>query len=339
VNPPPVVKPPPPKPKPVPTGETPTDQTFTLADLTYHEAKLDAKAGVRCLAWDSAGKSFYFLESSGLLRRLSVPSFQEEARLDAGFACSWVSPSREGLLLTIPEKNEVWILNPDTLEVKNKLTLTGVTRMVSAPNLSVGFAFAGADIVLVVDLQKRTAGKKFLAQTLGRPGSFGTPVVTPDGRYLFTASGLGELIRIKIDGSRVLAEQATPALGGNAPGIEVSNDYVALPCGAGNSKGLPNHPNISGYSTYVYAVSDLTRPVAVVAAGAYPRALAFDAASGTIYAQNADNQLMLFTLTGEKEKEYSLGGGDVKQILVHPKGRKAVILTHEALFFVELPEK
>ncbi len=48
---------------------------------------------------------------------------------------------------------------------------------------------------------------------------------------------------------------------------------------------------------------------------------------------------MVFSLTGEKEKEYSLSGGDVRQILVHPKGRKVVILTTTTLFFVELPGK
>lgn len=40
-----------------------------------------------------------------------------------------------------------------------------------------------------------------------------------------------------------------------------------------------------------------------------------------------------------KKKEYALGGGDVKQLLVHPDGGKALVLTTEKELFVELPAK
>jgi hypothetical protein len=74
-----------------------------------------------------------------------------------------------------------------------------------------------------------------------------------------------------------------------------------------------------------------------VASGAYPRAVGFDPKAGLIYAQNFQNQLIIYDPSGIKIKEFKLGpGGDVKQFLVHPEGRKLLVLTGTKLYYVQV---
>ena len=69
-------------------------------------------------------------------------------------------------------------------------------------------------------------------------------------------------------------------------------------------------------------------------------ALAFNPKNGQIYSQNHNHQLLVFTPKGDKHKEYELGGGmGVRQILVHPDGKKILVLTDEKLMLVTLPKE
>jgi len=55
------------------------------------------------------------------------------------------------------------------------------------------------------------------------------------------------------------------------------------------------------------------------------------------YAQN--HEMLIFDPVGVRLKEFTLGPtGDVKQFLVHPDGRKVLILTEKKLYYVEISE-
>ncbi len=57
------------------------------------------------------------------------------------------------------------------------------------------------------------------------------------------------------------------------------------------------------------------------------------------YAQNHEKQLLIFDPVGVRLKEFTLGPtGDVKQFLVHPDGRKVLILTEKKLYYVQISE-
>jgi hypothetical protein len=114
----------------------------------------------------------------------------------------------------------------------------------------------------------------------------------------------------------------------------VSSDskYVCLPSGGGNY-------GTAGYCTFIYSVSDLTRPQITIGSGAYPRQVGFDPKAGLVYAQNHEKQLLIFDPLGVRLKEFTLGPtGDVKQFLVHPDGRKVLILTDKKLYYVQIGE-
>ena len=51
-----------------------------------------------------------------------------------------------------------------------------------------------------------------------------------------------------------------------------------------------------------------------------------------------DKQLIVFDERGTRLSEYALpGGGESRQFLAHPAGKKLVVLTSQRLLFVEVP--
>ena len=72
---------------------------------------------------------------------------------------------------------------------------------------------------------------------------------------------------------------------------------------------------------------------AVRLVGKHPKA-------GQIYAQNFEKQFIVFNNAGMKLKEVELSNDRqfVRQILVHPEGRKAIVLDEKNIWCVEVPK-
>ena len=169
---------------------------------------------------------------------------------------------------------------------------------------------------------------------------FGMPAVSPDGKFLFCV-GFECLHRFGINGPDLTYEEMGPRIGQNPQRIEISPDskYVALPSGGGNYN-ISDHPQVGSYGTYVYKVTDLLMPVITLASGSYPRTLAFDKEAGKLYAQNYERTVITFTPKGLKEKEYEIAprGDDARQMLLYPGGHRLLVLTGNALHWVEFPK-
>jgi len=289
------------------------------------EIKANPGDTLRCLCWTADGKSFYSLEKSGVLRRIALDGLKETLRSNLGAACSWMSPSAEGLLVAVSGLQEVWVLDPMTFQAKKKIPVPSLDRVASAPGLSV--AFASGSGLSVLDLKsgqvvKQYMGREFPAKFIG----LAWPTVTPDGKYLFTAGGIEQLHRFRIEGQNLVYEQSSPRIAQNGQCIELSPDskYVCLPSGGGNYGASPS------YSTFIYSVKNIETAALTIPGGAYPRAMGFDPKRGTIYAQNHGSSLIIFTDKGIKQKEYAIpGAGEVRQILSHPDGGKVLLLTNQ----------
>src|SRR5262249_45942055 len=105
------------------------------------ELKLATANVPGCLCWAADGRSFYYLDGgTGTVGQVALDGFRLVRRLETRQRCSWLSVSAEGLLLTASAAGEVWLLDPKTLSVKERLAAPGVMRTVSAPPLSVAFA-------------------------------------------------------------------------------------------------------------------------------------------------------------------------------------------------------
>src|SRR5262249_39535287 len=112
---------------------------------------------------------------------------------------------------------------------------------------------------------------------------------------------------------------------GTMTGVCVSPDskWVCLPTGGGNRGGLPNHPQVKLYSTYIYPVENITRPAFVIHQGPYPTVVAFAPISQRVFSQNVDKSLLVCDMKGQLLQEYDIAGRnwDVVDLVVHPKGQ------------------
>lgn len=293
---------------------------------------------VEDMIWTPAGDAFFALTGDGVLSRIVLETLVEERRIDLGRRCSFLALSVQGLLAAMNDLQEVWVIDPASLEIKHRIAAPGVDRILSGPSLNFAIAASAGehgapnrdDGVLYIDLLKGEPVHQFQV-----PTKFAR--ITPDGKYYFAQGGIEQLISFRIQGTILVRDQSTGRIAQNGQGICISPDskHVCLPSGGGNYGAL--------YGTYVYAVGDLSRPELTIASGAYPRLVGFDPAGEMIYTQNHSVQLMVFSDTAIKRKEYKLSDSrsypdDPRQFVAHPKGKKLLVLLQHRLLFVEFQE-
>lgn len=165
--------------------------------------------------------------------------------------------------------------------------------------------------------------------------------LTPDGRYLFTMSDTGQLVRFRIDGQTILFEEISDRIADNGKVIDVSPDgsLVCLPSGGGNNENIENHPrNIGPYSTYVYNVRNIRKPKFVIRQGPYPRTVAFDPEHYRIFSQNHTHNLMMFDEEGTPQEQFTLEMGQTRQILPHPQRNGLLLLSDKGLYWVDFAD-
>jgi len=320
-------------------GDALKGESKAIEDLMVTPLTLDAAGLVPCLAWaDDKGSAFYALDGNGVLRLISFPEFKVVKQKDYERKAAWLSVSAEGLVLSMADKQEVWLADPKSWEVQKKMDIPSLKRAVSAPTSSLAAASSGDrfDALYVLDLK---AGKSDLfakpadAKLLGYNG----PIMTPDGKYVLTEGMLGQICRFRVEDGKIVYDDQGGRLGQGAhgAGLQLSPDckFVCLPTGGGNIG--------KNYTTIIFPVADLKKPECSLESGPYPKAVGFDLAGGWIYTQNIDHPLMLFTQTGVKKKEYKIDDNkeNVRQYLVHPDGNKVLILMDKRLLYVETPKK
>src|SRR5208337_4087994 len=105
-----------------------------ITDLTVTPVKAGA---LPCVFWaDAKGTAFYTISASGAIRRISYPELKEEILADLQTKSAYMSPSAEGLVVTVADSQEVLLLDAATFKIKVKLPVPGLTRAVSAYPLS-----------------------------------------------------------------------------------------------------------------------------------------------------------------------------------------------------------
>jgi hypothetical protein len=316
-------------------GDALKGEARKVEDATVTSLKLEAKSLLPCLLWaDEKGSAFLALDgASGALRRIAVPDFTVAKQKDLGRKASWLSPSAEGPLVSVADAGEVWVLDKDSYEVKKKIAVPNLKRAVSAEGLSVAFAASiTGNELYIVDLKAGRAAK-FAPPPKYDRGGFIDPVLSPDGRYLFVGTPIGNCSRFKNEDGRLSFVDKIRLHAGTGLAICVSPDskYVCQPAGTGN-------PDAGGsYRTIVFPIDTFSKKECILETGAHPKPVGWDPAGGLIYTGNTGKTLLVFDLAGIKKKEYTIDKGMQRQYLAHPAGKKLLLLTLDKLYFVELP--
>jgi WD40 repeat protein len=296
---------------------------------------LDGNRIVGDLCWSNDGRSFFALDAVGVLRRIALEDFREERRLVINSACAWLSASKAGLLVSVSDLQEAWVIDPASLQVTRRVAAPGAWRVVSSPRLDVAVAAGPRRGLTAIDLLNDRPPREFpnLPSALA--------VVSPDGKYVFAEGGVDQLFRIRIDGQDLTEEQSTERLAQKGQGIHVSPDgrYVCLPSQNGNQP-VPAGPGATALATHIFSVDDLKKPAWTIVSGPYPRAVGFDPRGGFFFAQNAQSPLLLYDYaTGVRRKVIRASGPDrlePLQFLAHSDGGKLLIRTDKAVVFADL---
>lgn len=347
---------------PLPSGDT------KVGDLTVNSVELapSHKPGlgqnysvpVPCLTWAADGKGFYAVDHvANTVRLLSFPGLKEEAKLEVGKECSWLSPSKEGVVLTVAGEQEGWVLDPKTLKKGTTFPVNKAKRVVSAPPLGVGYVceqgvgpFPVGGTLRVVDLKTGKKLKEYDAKDFDRQCGFATAVLSADGKHLFTSGGVEQLIQLAVDGEQVTYVGTSDRLIQGVfqqPVVSADGKLVCAPSGGGNYRIKGTKEGF--YTTAVFATGNLSDPLLQLKTGAYPQAVGFDTTAGLIYAQSYDDHLIVLDREGSKLKSHKLVKDQplsVIQLLPHPDGRKLLLLAAApgwggglTVYAIELPAK
>ncbi len=204
----------------------------------------------------------------------------------------------------------------------------------SATGSSVAFAgtIKGTEL-FILDLKANRVNKFNPPSSFDR-GGFIDPVLSPDGRYLFTSSGIGNVNRFQNAEGKLTFVDKIRLHAGTGLAVCVSPDsrFVCQPAGGGN-------PDAGGsYRTIVFPIDTFSKKECILEPGAYPKPVGWDPAAGVLYTGNGGTGLIVFSATGIKKKEYKIGKSTMqRQYLAHPEGSKVLVLTQDKLLFAELP--
>ncbi len=321
-----------------------------LGDIKFVEKRISGMMLPPCMCWAPSGKSFYLLEPNpGRVSEIEFVSLKEIAHASIGKKCAWMCLSSEGLLVALEDDQEIWILGPESLDVKGTISTPGPRVIASCPKLSIAYSTDGQGLMSILDLKEKQLVKQLAPTAFGREGGFKYPAVSSDGKYLFTTGRDEQLIRYRIKGSLLRFEEQGPRLGILPQKIELSPDdaFICLPSVGGNHpwalEGPPGSSHAAGLAPpnpmFIYKTTHLSTPVMTISAGSFPKALAVDAKGGWVYAHGGGKQLVVFDSQGIKLKEFNFGMGETKQFLVHPDGGKFVMLTMSGLHSVTMPRQ
>ncbi len=318
-----------------------------IDDLRVTRFRLATEQMLPCLRWSADGKSFFCLDKSGTLRRLALDSFRELKVRSLGGDCLWMSPSAAGLLVSIskPGGGQIVVVDPDTLDTRQTYPMPEGYRAVSAPSFAGAYVGPGKDGLAmhslgVLDLNVG----RYLAQyqmQRGRIGPFPRdagwtyPVLSEDGHCLYCVAGNGGIVRWKVNGPQIVCEQISEDLihGCNCRRViqlSPGGQWVCMPTTVGNERGP---------ITYLYASDNLASPALRISGGWPANAIGLDPVAQRIFSQDRTYPLIVRDSQGVKQKSYRFNRENEEsfQFLVHPQGRKLVILGQRGLYYVEMP--
>jgi hypothetical protein len=324
-----------PTPAPSAAGSIAAGSAQEVGDLKVRSIVIGSGVAPACLCWAADAKSFYHLDGAGVVRRISYPDFKEEAALNTVKKGTWLSLSSLGLVVTVSGPQEAWLLDGNSLTITKRIPIGIAKRAVSAPGSSLACASESGVVsaaVHVIDLKSGTTVGQYKHSDFEVRGGvrFDNPALSPDGKYLFTTGGTQQMMRFKINGQELAFEEASEQLlQGRFEGLCLSpgGTLVCAPSANGNYR---KEKGKNTFSVNVFSTTNIKQPVFPLQVGANPIAVGFDSKASLIYGQNNENGLIIFDGNGVRLKEYKLDPKsqteEVHQFLVHPEGRRLLIL-------------
>lgn len=296
---------------------------------------------VSSLHWSDDGKALFALTADGVLSRFAMDEPVMEQQLNIGRRCGNMERTSDGLLISVLDLEEVWLVRSETLALIRRIPVpelrsVAATREGSTPLAAYGPAkqpHLGGLITL--DAKEGRPLKRFDAPHRG--------VVAVGEHHAVALGERFQFVRLRISGPDVAIEEEGVAVahGESNADLCASRDgkYVALPTPGGNLQSISGHPSSPTPSTYVYHVGSLRKPVFVLRSGASPKAVGFDPVGQLAFTQNSEAQLLVYSFGGEFVLGFPVASrGEVPlEFAPHPSGKRVAIRFERRIADVTLP--
>jgi hypothetical protein len=296
------------------------------------------------LCWDATGGRGFAVTAAGTLWRFRYPEWEADRVAELGRPCDSLGLPAAGLVVALPEIEEVWVISPDTLAVARRIGVAELRSVHTAPGLSEAYAVVGpltdpqrtGKTVVKLGLTDGTVrgmaigygAATALAGSLTTITQIGRLAVSPDGRSVFADTRVLTLVRFRVDGDRLIGADGMRESGGTIRyGICLSPDgrWVAHPPSERKDGEAPR--------AKVFRADDLSAP-AFVLPGFDPQVIAFDPTGRRVLSHDGERPLRVLSETGAPISEHRFFSVEqamtsrsesVHQILPHPSGRDALV--------------
>jgi hypothetical protein len=255
------------------------------------------------LCWSADASQIFILTTRRQLVRADVPGFGRGQQFDFSTDAHGLARSAKSLMVTLPSSGDVCLLDPTTMQVTRHVGITGVRLALTAPDLSVAYAFCWNDPTGVT--------------APAPPIEVGGP-----------ADVAGAVVRIDLD-TGTLTPLTAPA--GLFPLADLDRITLAPD---GKSLTIP-----SGSAAGRYAIIDDSLRLEP-AASTPPTAPGMPPARRS-FAQADQGRLVVREADDKRVTTYDLGparaGQRARYLVPHPSGNALFVALPQELLWVELP--
>lgn len=308
------------------------------------QSVLSARAFRPGVAWSPDGQAFFLLNDKNVLSRFSTADGTIERQAKFETDCESLAMSSEGLVVAAPMEQELWILDPGTLQASKKIFVPNINRVVAGRMSSLAVATSRPWVVQsgdlhLIDLKQGAVRRSYQA------GMMKQIVAAPDGEHvLLTPLGSSEIrwLAIEPDALHVEAIRTqTTSFPIDQP-IAMSPDgrHFALPSADPPPSGS-QLPKLDGAGGYLFETADFRKPVSSIKAGVGTSApvVALDPASGHVLVSDPNSPLSLFTYAGERVRDVAipqLSRSGRFELSASPAGFQAVLCADDRAYLVTM---
>lgn len=341
-------------PKPKATGVDLLGEPATISDAVVCKIPIEGGNLVRQIVWSEDGSFVYLLDSAGLLRKIAYPACKEERQLVIQKKCTCLARSKDAILVASKDAGEVLVIDPATLNIRKRIPCPGVFELAASPDLAIAYAFADPpSTCIVLDVAAGKVAKTIMPAKLeeqfgkkirkqadsGRLAFFYSATVAPGGKEFYCSSWQC-IHRFRISGTDLVYEEVGPKIADSYYFV-ISSDgtYLAAPRSSG-AMGRDDWPYVGYGGVYVFRTSDLGVPLLGLATDACAT-FSFDKASARMFATGRRQDLLVVNSRGLIEKGIRVnprGNIGARQIATSPDGASLLVVTHDAVFRVQLPK-
>lgn len=322
-------------------------EEFAVGDVRVTPVKINQDL-VPNASWSRDGESLYVLETSGIMRKLSVPGFVEQARTFVDVSGSatgkaayfpdrsykhkrneiWMGPTRHGIAVSLKNRNSVVILDEGNLQQLQRFKIPSPTRFASSSNSGQLLIQAGQGLnrhLVMLDIDSNSAVR------ITNPPSTMPQVLSmlPNGKEYF-GTMRETLQRWRYD-SRSEELRLIEKSGVTKPDVSNrENDrygYFAHTCRGIQASYDSQYLKIDGY---IRQSNDLTKPVLNI-----NRVVGLDSSAKTIL-RSIYSGVQLLDSDGKSIVPVQfLKNEQPQQFLVHPFGGRVMMLVNQGLYWID----